>query len=123
MNLFVTEEDSKAAEGSNPRRKLSPDLENYGCKTPCNDGNLKEDDPRENSSQVKIMESRKKDCHSEKSLEGWDSICRVIEAEVDKASWLCSNNEQLEDITRDFGSKILDQLLDDLVIQLYGIIP
>ncbi|GMI92222.1 TON1 Recruiting Motif 31 [Hibiscus trionum] len=107
------DEDSKAAQGSNPRRKLSADLENYECKPPCNDGNFMEDGGRENNIEVK------KDWHSERNLEGWEAnaICRVIEAEVAKSSWSCSksNTEELEDITADFGSKILDQLLDELL--------
>ena len=78
------------------------------------------DDRRVNIIEVKTLESRKKDCHSEKNLESWDVICRMIEAEVAKSSWLCSKNEDLEDMTADFGSKILDQLLDELVVQLFG---
>ena len=119
FELFVTEDDSKA-EGSNSRRKLSPDLENYGCKSPSNDGNLMKDDQRENIIEDKNLESRKKDCQSEKNLQCWDAICKMIEAEVAKSSWLCSKNEDLEDMTADFGSKILDQLLDELVVQLFG---
>ncbi|KAE8734857.1 Zinc finger family protein [Hibiscus syriacus] len=115
----TSEEDSKAAQGLNPRRKLSPDLENFECKPPCNDGNLMEDGGWENKIEVKNLESVRKDCHGDRNLQGWDAICRVIEAEVTKSSWLCSksNNEELEDITADFGSKILDQLFDELVIQ------
>ncbi|XWS71565.1 hypothetical protein CRYUN_Cryun03dG0148700 [Craigia yunnanensis] len=78
-------------------------LENYGCKSPSNDGNLIEDDRRVNIIEGKNLESRKKDCHSEKNLECWDVICRKIEDEVAKSSWLCSKNEDLEDITADFG--------------------
>ncbi|XP_022754099.1 uncharacterized protein LOC111302458 [Durio zibethinus] len=57
----TSEEDSKA-EGSNSRRKLSPDLENYGCKSPSNesnDGNLMEDVQRVNIIEGKLLESRK----------------------------------------------------------------
>ncbi|XWS28681.1 hypothetical protein CRYUN_Cryun25bG0092100 [Craigia yunnanensis] len=115
----TSEEDSKA-EGSNSRRKLSPDLENYGCKSLSNEGNLMEDDQRVNIIEGKILESRKKDCHSEKNLECWDAISRMIETEVAKSSWLCSKKEDLEDITSDIGSKILDQLLDELIVQLFG---
>ncbi|KAE8656759.1 hypothetical protein F3Y22_tig00116997pilonHSYRG00296 [Hibiscus syriacus] len=98
-----SEEDSKAAQGLNPRRKLSPDLENYECKPPCNDGNLMDDGGRANNIEV---ESMSKDRHCERNLEGWNAICRVIEAEVAaKPSWLCSksNNGELE---------ILLQILD-----------
>ncbi|XWS52980.1 hypothetical protein CRYUN_Cryun11dG0118600 [Craigia yunnanensis] len=118
----TSEEDSEA-EGSNSRRKLSPDQENYGCKSPSNDGNLMEDYRRVNIIEDQNLESRKKDCHSEKNLECWDAICRMVEAEVAKSSWLCSKNEDLEDINVDFGSKILDQLLDELVVQLLGSSP
>ncbi|KAE8729426.1 Zinc finger family protein [Hibiscus syriacus] len=116
-DVSTSEEYSKAAQGLNPRRKLSPDLENYECKPPCNDGNLMEDGGRADNIEVGSIS---KDGHCERNLEGWDAICRVIEAEVAaKSSWLCSksNNEELEDITADFGSNILDQLLDEIVIQ------
>ncbi|XVF19854.1 hypothetical protein REPUB_Repub11eG0146800 [Reevesia pubescens] len=119
-DVLTSEEDNSKAEGSNSRRKLSPDLENYGCKSPSNDGNSMEDDPRVMIIEGKSLESRKKDCNSEKNLECWDSICRMIEAEVAKSSWLCSKNEDLEDIAADFGSNILDQLLDEVVIQVFG---
>ncbi|XVE79386.1 hypothetical protein DITRI_Ditri14bG0054400 [Diplodiscus trichospermus] len=115
----TSEEDSKA-EGSNSRRKLSPDLENNGFQSPSNDGNLMEDDQR-----VTINEGKnwKKDYHSEKNLECWDAICRMIESEVAKSSWPWSKKEDIEDITADFGSKILDQLLDELVLQLFWSSP
>ncbi|XP_022730875.1 uncharacterized protein LOC111285612 [Durio zibethinus] len=113
----TSEEDSKA-ERSNTRRKLSPDMENYGCQPPSNDSNVIEDDPGVNIFEGKDLKPRKKDCHSEKNLECWDAVCGMIEAEVAKSSWLCSKNEDLEDVTADFGSKILDQLLDELVVQL-----
>ncbi|XVF69016.1 hypothetical protein PTKIN_Ptkin11bG0047100 [Pterospermum kingtungense] len=118
----TSEEDFKADKGCNSRRKLSPELENCGCKSPSNDGNLMEDDQRVDIIEGKYcLESRKKDCHSEKNLECWDEICRMIEVEVAKSSWLWSKNEDhLEDITADFGSEILDQLLDELVVQLFG---
>lgn len=111
--MFATEEDSKA-EGSNSRRKLSPALEiSYGCKSPSKDGNLKEDDKK----RVNIIGGKNLDCHNTgKNLECWDVICRMIEAEVAKSNWLWSDHE---DITADFGSKILDQLLDELVVQLF----
>ncbi|OMO90419.1 hypothetical protein COLO4_19173 [Corchorus olitorius] len=112
-------------EGSNSRRKLSPELESYGCKSPANDGNcLIEDDPRvKDDIEGQNLESRNKVCHSEVNLECWDPICRMIEAEVAKSSWLCSNNEEFEDITANFESNILDQLLDELVLQLLGPTP
>ncbi|KAL4334469.1 hypothetical protein GQ457_07G035300 [Hibiscus cannabinus] len=117
----TAEEVSKSAQGLNPRRKLSPDLENYECRPPCDDGNLMED----GNIEVKNLVSMKKECHSERNLEGWDAICKLIEAELAKSSWSCSksNNEELEDITADFGSKILDQLLDELVIQFFVSFP
>ncbi|KAK8582254.1 hypothetical protein V6N13_145235 [Hibiscus sabdariffa] len=118
----ASEEDSKATEGLNPRRKLSPELENYGCKSPCNGGNLMEDDdPKENNIKVKKLGSRKNHWQSEKSLEDWNAI----EAEVAKSNWLCSKSkdEELEDIAADFGSKMLDQLLDELVIQFSSSYP
>ena len=69
------------------------------------------------------LESRKKDCLNEINLECWDAICRMIEAEVTKSSWLCSKNEDFEEITATLGSKILDQLLDELVVQFLGSPP
>ncbi|XVF46759.1 hypothetical protein PTKIN_Ptkin03bG0054300 [Pterospermum kingtungense] len=125
FDQFITDHDVPTSseedlnpEGSNSRRKLSPALENHGCKSPTsNDGNLKEDDQRVNIIEGKNLVSREKDCHSRKNLECWSVICRMAEAEVAKSSWLCSKNE---DITADFGSTILDQLLDELVVQLFG---
>ncbi|KAK6235062.1 DUF3741-associated sequence motif - like 6 [Theobroma cacao] len=118
----TSEEDSKA-DGPNSRRILSPDLENYGCKSPSNDGNMMEDELRVKNVEGKSLGSRRKDCHSEINLECWGAICRMTEAEVAKSSWSCSKNEDLEDITADIGSKILDQLLDELVISTSGISP
>ncbi|OMO84369.1 hypothetical protein CCACVL1_10862 [Corchorus capsularis] len=117
-------EESKV-EGSNSRRKLSPELENYGCKSPANDGDcLIEDDSRvKDVIEGQNLESRNKVCQSEVNLECWDPICRMIEAEVAKSSWLCSKNEEFEDITANFESNILDQLLDELVLQLLGPTP
>lgn len=122
--VLVTEEDTKSGE-SNSRRKLSPRLENQDQKhlSQRSDGNLIFDDRNSNKTEEPCPGSRKKVCHNHDYSNMWDEVCKLTETQVVETNLnarknTCKFEEDLEEISAEFGLQILDQLLQELVDQL-----
>ncbi|KAJ6309976.1 hypothetical protein OIU76_014841 [Salix suchowensis] len=119
-----SEEDTKSGE-SNSRRKLSPRLENQDQEhlSRRSDGNLIFNDRNSNKTEEPCPGSRKKVCHNHDYSNMWDEVCKLTETQVVETNLnarknMCKFEEDLEEISAEFGLQILDQLLQELVDQL-----
>ena len=122
--VLVTEEDKKSGE-SNSTGKLSPRLENQDQKhlSQRSDGDLIFDDRNSNKTEEPCPGSRKKVCHNHDYSNMWDEVCKLTETQVVETNSnarknMCKFEEDLEEISAEFGLQILDQLLQELVDQL-----
>uniref|UniRef100_A0A6N2L1R2 DUF3741 domain-containing protein n=1 Tax=Salix viminalis TaxID=40686 RepID=A0A6N2L1R2_SALVM len=119
-----SEEDTKSGE-SNSRRRLSPRLENQDQEhlSRRSDGNLIFDDRNSSKTEEPCPGSRKKVCHNHDYSNMWDEVCKLTETQVVETNLnarknTCKSEEDLEEISAEFGLQILDQLLQELVDQL-----
>ncbi|XP_043724174.1 uncharacterized protein LOC122671142 [Telopea speciosissima] len=114
----VSEEDVKPR-GLNSRRKLSPEL-------------LKSDDSLSQSqsfSGISISEDRKDSksekavCYTQEYVEQWGEIYKLAEEELVCSNWNSKEILKLEDFEEigiEFGLQIVDQLLYEIIDELYG---
>ncbi|KAH7542241.1 hypothetical protein FEM48_Zijuj02G0052500 [Ziziphus jujuba var. spinosa] len=97
---------------SNPRRKLSSEIE-------------KEDQPRSRKDDNLIHEEGKLQGNEGKkcgSSQMWEEVCRLTEAELFGSNWLQRGvwkYENFEGIDANFESHILNQLLEEVVDQIF----
>ncbi|KAF9675482.1 hypothetical protein SADUNF_Sadunf09G0036800 [Salix dunnii] len=121
---ILLKENTKSGE-SNSTGKLSPRLENQDQKhlSQRSDGDLIFDDRNSNKTEEPCPGSRKKVCHNHDYSNMWDEVCKLTETQVVEKNLnahkdVCKFEEDLEEISADFGLQILDQLLQELVDQL-----
>ncbi|THG06676.1 uncharacterized protein LOC114287211 [Camellia sinensis] len=120
----TSEEDARSTTGSNFRRKLSAELENFeqSPPSPCKPSTSSSSDvQRRKLIHGKCHGSKKKDYQRGNYVEMWNESCKMAEEAMMESNWVYRELWKVEDfkgVGVEFGLQILETLLGELVDQL-----
>ncbi|KAF5930805.1 hypothetical protein HYC85_031678 [Camellia sinensis] len=120
----TSEEDARSTTGSNFRRKLSAELENFeqSPPSPCKPSTSSSSDvQRRKLIHGKCHGSKKKDYQRGNYVEMWNESCKMAEEAMMESNWVYRELWKIEDfkgVGVEFGLQILETLLGELVDQL-----